>query len=174
MKGTIAYITRNIKPRLTEHGFKKEKYSFVKNLDNNYKLDLFITSVNFIDFQDIEISFHLHNCGKLKVMEYLNEIYFNEPNSSILSFEFSQFDKMSDSFFGAFNKDKYWISNEEDANIFISDLNQFLDKTIFSDKVNELIDIGTVEKLINEPVVFTSSVVKDVEYRRFYDDPKFF
>jgi hypothetical protein len=129
----------------------------------------YVTSVNYIDFQDLEVSIQLKNEGKSRIMEYLKEVYFNEPNSSILSFRFTQYDKMSDNFFGSFNKEKYWISTEDEANLFISDLNIFLDKTLFSDKINELINNNTIERLINDPVVFTSSVVKDVDSRRFYD-----
>jgi len=169
MKGTVAYITRHIKARLIDEGFKKEKYCFVKSLKDNYELELYISSVNFIDFQDMQISFRLKNIGKIKLMEYLNEIYFNEPNSSLLTFRLTQFDKMNDTYFGEFNLDKYWIANEQDAKIFISDLNQFLDKSLSSEKINALSEVSVIEKLINDPDVFTSPVVEDIDYSRFYD-----
>lgn len=169
MKNTVAYITKNIKPRLSEKGFKKSKYCFEKNIQLNYKISLYITSVNYVDFQAIEVSIRLENAGKSRLMDYLNELHFNAHDSSILSFTFSQYDRMSDDFFGSFNKEKYWISTEEEADLFISDINSFLDKTLFSDKINELINSDTIEKLINEPEIFTSPIVKDVTYKRFYN-----
>ena len=76
---------------------------------------------------------------------------------------------MHDDYWGRFKKEKYWIATEQEANEFIQDLNQFLETTLFSDKVSGLTKIDVIESLINDPEIFTSSVVKDIDYRRFYD-----
>ncbi len=169
MKGAVNFINKNIKSKMLEHGFVKAKYGFEKSLPQNYKILFSVGSVNYIDFQDIQVVMRLNNDGKTRVMEYLEELYFNEPDPSILYFKFSQYDKMQDGFWGGFNKDKYEIFTEEDAKVFVSDLIVFLDNTLFSDKLNTLIQVDSIEHLINGADVFTSSAVKDVDFRRFYD-----
>jgi hypothetical protein len=169
MKGTVAYIINNVKPLLNENGFINTKNIFEKNIKLNYNIKVSIISVNFLEFQDIELGIFLYNQGKERLMNYLDNFYYNQPSSHVISFKITQFDKMQNEFWGGFKNEKYWISNKEEADDFIYDLKDFLNNTLFTNKIDSLIQIDIIENLLNKPEVFTSSVIKDVDYSRFYD-----
>ena len=117
----------------------------------------------------MQVSVHLLNTSRPSLIEFLNVPNYQPLRDRILSFQFTQFDQMSNDYFGRFKHGKYFISTEIEADGFVTDLNEFFDNTVFSDKIKTFFDFDLIDTIHNEPSIFISSVVKDVDYNRFFD-----